>query len=301
MDITRTDLTIIVAMSIGIILMSFIFPAAGLTGDKAQQSEIPDFNITSDRFDFAGDFPNDPGTPTRGTLHQQIGETGELQDSVDLFRKDGHTIRLRQTGYGPGTQSDQVVVNLTYINATGVIVEDEGTIWTNDQEGDRRTLGGTDFFGLEVSVVPEFEFNVSQGETGVWHVDWRIENELESDPTGGSDSGGSWLSRIPVVGGALSNAVSTAGDVASVVGWIGSILWWLAATVFEVILNALGIVVDVLLFIFGLASYLVTTYNGAVQGAPSAWAQVILLIPGLILMLEWAKVAIVMVDVVWIG
>ena len=81
MDFTTRDIGILISMSLAVIMISFVFPTIGLadTGDKAAESEIPEFNISTDRFDFAGDFPDNPGTPSTGALERNEAE-------LDVYR-----------------------------------------------------------------------------------------------------------------------------------------------------------------------------------------------------------------------
>lgn len=148
MNITQTDMAVIVSMSIAVILMSFAFPALGLTGDQA--TNPPDFNISENQFDFAGDFPQDPGEYQSGTLVYKDSQndtlvkhwlTGDSSDGirltassdavggyplVDMLDYDGGTATSGDSIYTTGQNKTEKletgdwIVNVTIYDAENV-------------------------------------------------------------------------------------------------------------------------------------------------------------------------------------
>lgn len=278
MNFGRTDITILVASTLGILLMSFAFPALGLTGDAAAENEVPEFSISADRFDIAGEFPERPGSPAGGPLlwsndgrfHNQVWLQGGTSSGYQLFLVNN------------GNLSDpEAEFQLDHWDSASVVASDSTNI---SNEGGFAELTADEYtVFVEVN---EFE-NVNESDLTI-----RGEYTVRDQP-----SNDDWYDRVPLVGGAISAATNVAG----MVGWVGAILLWTGVTFFEMILNFLGVVVDVLLFMFGLASFLTATYSDVVSGAPAAWAQVILLVPLVMLFVEWAKLGALFVEIVWIG
>lgn len=272
MNFTKFDLTIIVVMSIGIISMSFVFPALGLTDESTNESDVPEFDMASDRFDFAGEMPDNPGTPSQGEFNVQTDDGGQLR----LKQSPEEDINLNANDGTPGTDQVDPEVSLNKLNGT----EDSPyqVNATLSEVGDSATLEGFDY---------------------VADMEWvRTENENQSNETAivsyeiiEQPSDETWLSRVPVVGGIVSGANALAG----IVGWIGSLIWWGFTFFVQTGLNVLGMVVDVAVYFVSTLSWLVGTYTGIVSGA-NAWAAVFVAIPGILLFGEFAKIVMVLIS-----
>lgn len=272
MDLTKFDMSILLCMAIAIIFMSFTFPALGLGGDNVGEGEIPEFNITANRFDWTGEFPAQPGNPTSGTLVYEENRSSPVDDNRNtwLERSDG---------------TDDYTVSLTHFN--GSISDPEPTfrlIRFNDSDGSEES---SDFQVIEAGETGELE----TGDFVVHMTRVSTENVGESNLT----IEGDWeVIESPNQSGGISGLFS---GIASAVGWIGTVIWWISATIVTTFLNLLGIVFDVASFIVEFVVFISSTYAGLVSNAPTDWAGVITAIPGVLFSLVFAKAVLVFVSI----
>lgn len=270
MNFTKADMAIIISMSIALVTMTFAFPAAGMVDEEsANATDIPEFDIETSRFDFAGEFPRNPGQPSVGTLvydnttsaledSRQIWLNGDTDSGTEMLLLDDNdetnaSVRLN---YWPGPSTDEVI--LTEVGEFDQIKNDSA--------------------GWEVTF--EFVSAENRGEDNVTlTVDYTIEQQPEDT---------SWFDRVPILGG----VVGAGEQLAGIVGWIGSVLFWLFGTLFEVALNLVGILFDIMVFVIDTGTWLATTWAAITAGAGS-WAAVFVAIPGLLLFLELAKLVMI--------
>jgi len=268
MNFTKTDFVISMGMTIAVIFMSFTFPALGMTGNNVQENEIPQFNITKGSADFAREQPEYPARPSEGTLEYVEG-TEVWEGQRQTYLQQGDTEYLVSFFDDNPTGTSEWQVNLIKFNASGSY-----SVNTTITEGESKSLTSTDgnyrvgFNNLEIT-------NTTQGSRQAT-VDWEV-IEQPSDQ--------SWIGRLPVVGGLISGA----NQLASVVGWIGSILWHFTVQVLVTIANALLIFYNIFVYFLEFMYWITTAYSGVVAGAPTAWASVIVAIPGILLGFEFVK------------
>lgn len=276
MNFSRFDMILIVVMSIGIVIMSFVFPALGLIdGDAAKESEIPEFDMEPNRFDFAGDFPDRPGTPTNGQLTYDSTET-QFSDNQRWLSGSDTSEGTDLVGTRNSTNND-VRVTINVWSSGNLSATDELEF---SSVGDRGVLTAGEW-EVRIEVVS------LTADDDADTLEYTVEYEIVEQPT----SGGGWLGRVPVVGTVFDAASATAG----VLSWIGSIIWWFFLTAWQIALNLLGMLFDAVSFMFGTASWLITTYSAIISGA-DAWVSVFVGIPGLLLFLEFAKLAMIAIS-----
>lgn len=271
MEFSKHDMIILLTMTVAIICLSFTLPALGMAGggDSATESDIPEFNLTTDRFDFAGEFPDSPGTPSSGELEIDNSNVEASDNFVDLG--NGTSMTLFD---GPDMQ-----MGINNIDASG----GDDVYFNNSEVGDIQTL---EAFGYEIDA--ELLSVENEGESDfTWSVRWEIEDQP-------SDSG--FISRIPIVGG----VVSIGESLASMVGWIGSIIFWFVGTVVTTVTNLIVVLIDIVTFFISLLHWMLSTYLGYVSAA-DGFASVFLMVPGILLFLEFAKLGMITVDMLWIG
>lgn len=278
MELNKTDVGILFSMSLAIILLSFVAPAAGLTddSDNVTESEIPDFNISSDRFDFAGDFPDTPGTPQSGTL-EYYGEFGSGIDGqslmwIDRPKSSGATVELQNDTQGNGN------FQFVFINFTsGNNVDDRYNLTTSD-EGELN-LHNNESYKIEFTLDDYEEFQ--NGSDFYAQVSWKI---LETP----EDSGGG-LAALPVVGWLFDSAEY----LVAMLAYLGDIIFWFVGFIFEVTLNLVGILLDISIFFVDLVVFLNSTYFDIVSAANSAWVTTIVAIPGILLSIMFLKLGMI--------
>lgn len=298
MDITGFDITILVASTIGIILMSFTFPALGLTGEETSEDEIPEFDVDADRFGFADEFPSRPNSPSSNVMtisnreedenRYTLTHTDRIQggdNAVDVYTVF-ETESVQPPDHSPRGQVWVEISNFSngeFDGYTEAYLNDTGDYATVSRAGYRVQ------FHLESAVNWNGTLNENEGTRAV--VSYEIqESPPEVEPL---------IERVPIIGSFFETG---GGGIVGAVTWIANVLQWAVLTSFDIILNGLGMVFDVVGFMFGLADFLVTTYTEIVSAEGLApWASVILVIPGIMLMAVWAKLAAVAVEVIWIG
>lgn len=278
MEFSKFDMVILMVMSVGIVVMSFVFPALGLAEAETAESDIPSFEMDEQRFDFAADFPNNPGTPSTGTLTFDTSRAAGLSDNSIWLNEGLNNTQLTLTE-NASTETAQVNLFLFPLDMSGVLDQDNATL---------SPVG--DAVVLEIDYMDEVEYDVytelTREEDVTGGTIYAVEYEIRNQPT--ADEGGGWLDRIPILGGIIDAGETLAG----MVGWVGAVLWWFVTSSWEVALNTIGMLFDVVTFLFASASWLATTYGGIVEAADS-WVAVFVAIPGLLLSLEFAKLGMI--------
>lgn len=268
MALNRFELSMIIAMSIAIIAMSFTFPAMGLTGEEVDEGDIPDFAISTDRFEFTSEFPDTPGTPGEFTLQYNNTSVSGSNNFIwlDGDTDDGTEVVLLESPPGEGNQ------RLRINDWSGG--SETNTTWVFTELHEQNYI---EFAGYELL------FEVTAFENESTHRYYEIEGIVRDTPTGGGILGG--LGSIPVIGGLISAGES----VVSGIIWVGQVLFWGVGYIAVIILNLLGILVDVVTYLVDMMVWLSTTYVAIVSGATD-WAQVFAAIPGTIIAVIFAKV-----------
>lgn len=280
MNFGKFDMVILIVMSVAIVVMSFVFPALGLADAETSESDIPEFTMDTERFDFAGDFPSRVGTPSTSTLRFDTSRDAGLSDNVIWLSRDGD--QGTQMTLVENASTDNAQVNLFLLNETDTLEEDTTIL---NETGDADVLE-IDFEGLaqyEIYVELIQDEEVTGGT--IYEVEYQIREQPEAQESGG------WLDRIPILGGIIDGGETLAG----MVGWIGAVIWWLFTSFWELVLNVLGIAFDIVTFLFGTTSWLFTTY-GAVLSAAESWVAVFIALPGLLLGLVWVKLAMIVIS-----
>lgn len=266
MNFSKFDVTVLVTMSLAVVVMSFLFPALGMTDDDAvNESDVPEFNMSASTFDFTGEFPQQPNTPTSGVLEfdQQQGNSIAGVTLIYVDRPpEPYAIEVQNTS------QEGLDVAVTNFSDTG------DTIYRYNINSEGQTIlhqedGWTILF--EVESLENFQQPNMTAD---------VSFDVRQDP--GSQEG---LSAIPIIGG-LADAVAGA------VAYIGTIFFWGSLFVVELVVNVMTIVTSTIVYLFGVASWLVTTYSSIVSAAPS-WAGVVLTIPGILLFTEFAKLSVI--------
>lgn len=279
MEFSKFDVSIIVSMTLAIVIMSMAFPAVGLSeDDAASESDVPEFDIDASRFDFTGEFPQNPGTPATGTIQWRasVGTEGEYER---YLQEGGDEAWLTAETTPDGSGGSAPTATLTIYNATS-----DNFVTENYQtKTETSTTLENEKLGWKVRVT----FANMQNVSGGWDFD--LEYEVIDRPSG--ESGGGFISSIPVIG-----ALFDAGEsLASVIAWLGSIMWWFTTVLFEISINLLSLMFDVMLFVTDTLSWLVGTYQEAVSAA-DGWAGVVLVAPGMLLFAEFAKLVMVAIS-----
>jgi len=273
MNLSGQDIAIIFGMTIAVVSMSFLFPALGMTGEeKVNNTDIPEFSVESNAFDFAGEFPKSPGTPTSGTLYLNDSKTpnpdgytiisnNPTEDITSLSPTDKDVSMLIETDGG-----DRVYQDIVELQNVGETKQFSNNSWTIALTLENRSLStlGTEWETAEV----HFEI---------------VEQPSQNDNDG--------------FFGTITNA---GGELAQIIGWVGSVLFWFVGTIVEFIVNIFLITVNITTFLVDYLVFLTTTYGAIVSGAPG-WASIIVALPGVLLTLEFGKLAIIAVEVIWIG
>jgi hypothetical protein len=272
MNFGRNDLAVIIAMSIAIMGMSFTMPALGLSDENA--SEAPQFDMDSSRFDFAGEFPENPGTPSSGTLTWQDSLEGDSDNQVFLEGDSYNGVEL--VASVPATDPTVRLNNW-----------DSGSNVYNTSVS--RTTPGVETLIIPISSASDWKIEVefTEFEGSSPDYNFTVEYNVKQRP----DSDGGFISSIPVVGGLFSAGAELAG----IVGWIGAVVWWFVTFLFQISLNLIGLLFDVMVFGISTISWLTNTYIGLINNAQS-WAAIVLTIPSLILSFELAKLVMIAIS-----
>lgn len=271
MNFSFRDMIILISMATTVILMTFTFTALGLADESVSENDIPEFNITSDKFDLVGQFPDNPGSPSKFKLrrNEELGD-----DSNNQVWLDGDTTA--------GTELVVINSGNTEDIQPGIFFNewDSGNVTTTEasynETGDYHVFdkGGYELF-------TQYHGYENKGEANMT-ITMQIEVREQPETDGGI------LKRIPVIGGVVSAGESVAGAVF----WVGSILYWTLGTMFEIIINLAFMLYKVMAFFVSFMHWLTISYTGIISGANS-FASVFVAIPGILLMVEFTKLILI--------
>lgn len=242
MNITRFDVSILIGMLLAIILMTFIIPGLGFVNADVTTDDIPEFNMTTDRFDFAGDFP---GTPTEA-------------DSGYVNASDPYVGNY----FKPFADFDLVMVEET-ANTTWEIRMD-------DKSGN--VLANT-------TVSPGSEYHLADGQG----------NEIKGEYTSDAEK--------------ITWVYIDSGDYGGIVGqlrYLAHIFVWGFGTFITILTNTFGAIFDVVSFFIGLFHWLLVSYSSIIA-AGNGFVATISLIPLILIMYEFSKFIMIVVEILWIG
>lgn len=275
MNFTKFDMVLLFTMTLAVILMSFTFPALGLTdeSDEVNETDIPELNLSASSWDIVGDFPTRPGTPTEGTLErndskQIIGEhqawISNVSDtdngtSIEIasFDTGNHTINVGDFTDGNAT------VDIYNITHAGQEIRHQNNSWSLVFTVERYDNAGLSNATSEVR--------------------WEIIESPDSDEGGGFTD---W----PVIGGLFG-----AGEqLFLALAWLGDIIMWGIGTLVEMAVAAVGTLLTTMIYAVDMLGWLSGTYASIVSSAPTGFASAILAAPGALLTFEFLKVA-------WVG
>lgn len=284
MNFTKFDVTLLVVMTMAIILMSFVMPAVGLAGDsnETSESEVPEFDIDSSRFDMVGDFPERPGSSKSGTLEF---DEARLED-MDTETIEGYTFKWVDRPKDSGTSIE--LQNLSGQSPRILVADYVGG--SPDSYVDTYPLSATDVGETITHKNNSWSIEFSVDEIDNYddpNMTMAVSYDVLANGGSSSDSGGG-LSSIPVIG----TLFEAGSELASSVVWIGEVVYWGVIFVFEIGINMIGMLFDAMVFTIDLMNYMITTYADVVSQATS-WASVVLLVPGMILFAEFAKLTMV--------
>lgn len=259
MNITKMDATILVVYAVFAVVGGFLFPAMGMGGTEQTASDVPEFNVSTSRFDFVDDLPQYPSEPSSGVLNATSDKFDDVRGTI-------------QVELGPGSDGNRTFIVSNTSGGVWITDVEEGTI--DDEhvftaDGEIHTLEGQ---GYEIDVHAsdlsgdEFEFIVT-------------ESPNDSD--------------IPLIGGVLD----TADAVANGVFWIGSTIVVLVLMAVEGAANTGGLMFDVATYFVDLGGWAVGFATGFVSGAPG-YAQVVLTTSLTPLFYVFAKSGIILINMV---
>lgn len=271
MNFGKFDMSLLVVMTIAIVSMAMVFPSLGLVeNDPTADGDLPALEIDGDRFGFAGEFPDRPGTPDSGTLYYNINDTQRSNQQAEF--QGGSTRAIVTMIDDPQQGPDVGFLNFEVFDSNNNRIANDNA--TFSAKGDYKTLSAGEW-SIEIDIT-EFDDNES----------YEYESKYELTERDASDGG--WLSSIPVIGTAADVGSALAGYVA----WIGSVLWFFVSFTFEVFLNLIGVLFDVVTFASSLIGWLVTSYTAIIAGAEGI-ATLFVTIPGVILSLLFAKLGFI--------
>jgi len=270
MDITKTDVTILVTMTFAVVGMSFVMPVLGLSNPDANQSDIPELDVQSDRFEVATDRPRFPNTATSGTLAFNTTKDPAFSDN-QIYLESGSSSTTLALTQNASTNDSQVT--LTVFNSSGGVVDQDKVFLDTANNNTSGVLTAEDYTiaveATEANDPPDY-----------LEVAWDIDEQAETD---------SWVGRIPGVGALFS----TADLIAQVLAWAVTVFIWFSTSLVFGALNLIGILVDGSIYFLSLLGWLGSTYGTVITAAP-AWVGVFVSIPGILLSATLGKIVIVL-------
>lgn len=282
MNISSSDIALIFASALAIILMSFAFPAAGLAdaSNETAESDIPTFDISTGDFDFGQDKrptwrQRRPASPTEGTLIRNESKTvvGDHQVWLDYPRDDGESLDLANLTVNAKTDEMQLI----FTNFSGgSSVSSDKVIKNISTEGETIRFTSADY-GIAAEVI-RYEYAGTANMTAV--VEWQL---LQAPDLQGS------LATLPVIGGIFSAGEQVTAGLA----YLGDLIRWGFSSFLEATVNFGTVAVQTISFFVSLLTFMLSTYNSLLVNTSAAWATVLVSVPGILFALEFTKLTAV--------
>lgn len=277
MELTKFDVTLAIALLLGVVLMSWLFPTLGLTGEKAQEQDVPDFEVNSSRFDFAGEFPQRPGEP--GSEELNWDENGDKYDNQKWLTGDtngGVNILVINDNT---TENPEMRYEMQEWDSGSVVQRDNITFTSEDSRGT---------ISLDTDNDSEVDWDIRIQDLDFRNVNTTDFEALATFTTEERPDKSDFWNPLP--------------DVSGAVVWIGQVIQWVFFSIWEISLNGLGLVYDVASFVIGLVIFISTNYVDVVTADNlHPFANLILVAPLALMYLLWLKFVLVLVDLIWIG
>lgn len=284
MNFGKTDMYILVGSFMVIVFMTLVFPALGMANDNdtANESDVPDLDITEKTVSFAGERPKYPRSPTSGELiyrdsgadspNVQIHDETDYEVFIDLFCDSGY----------PDSGECKVKLSVFHNGNT-----DSGTY----------NISESDFNNSN-----PIELSADNNNSGTWKTQItfdHVENWNTSDiemragwEITESPEQGSWLDGVPILGGIFS----TADAIAGVIGWGINVFFWFSTWFVQLIINVLGVLLKLFLFCISIVTYMAGNYNDMIQSV-SGIASFILITPAMLLTVEFLKLGFIFIKI----
>jgi len=270
MNFGKFDVMILVTMSLAIISMSFVFPALGLTdATNADENDIPELDIQSDRFDLVGDLPERPRSTDSGVLIYRAD--GFDNRDIDLYVDGGNLIVGTSAFAENNSNTPPIRVFLNeFSSSSGLAIDSANTTLNETGEMAELTVDN------ETEYTVRYELIELRNE-GTQEFEAQVEFQVIESP--GSD-------------GFLGTIFGAADALASTLAWIGTVFYWFSISLFEIAGNALGSIFDVSSYFISLIAWLTTTYTGII-GSAGGFTTVFVSIPGILLAAILGKIVII--------
>lgn len=266
-------------MTLAILLLTITMNGMGITDTQANVSDINQYQLDKTSFDLAGKFPNNPGTPSSGFLYynDRLGGSSDNQLWLNGDTSGGYElIALNDT---TGSNADIEVRVNEWDNGNATV-----TSFTFNETGEFAPYTDSNY---DIVFTVEEIRNQNQSNEEIV-IEFDIDKQ-EGDTT-------EFIKRIPIVGGVFG----AGQELASIIGWIGSIIYWIFATFFELVLSVVAVVINAVAFVIGLFAWLTTNYF-AIVNSTGGFAQAFVLIPGILLSIEYLKLGFILTDLIWLG
>lgn len=277
MEFSQRDMAILVSMPIAIILLNFAFTGVGLADDSVNKNEIPEFSISTERYNLFGDFPSYPGDPSAGRLTYKNWSNN--QDNyfrvIDAYKNSSGTdIRV----------GIDVIKNVNQNLSVGIFEETE-TAYNEkrkllDMTGKPTTIT-YNVYKVEFSLKEEIETT----DGTLYTINYRIIEDR--DTSSGSTN---IVERIPVLG----DIFSATEELAQVVAWIGSVIAWSVKTIFELIVAMVLTIFEAVSFVVNLVTWILSSYSNIITQA-DGFASIFMVIPTILLGMELLKISFIVV------
>ena len=270
MEWTLRDFSIFLSMAIAVVGMTYTFPALGLA--DATVSQPPSYDADASGFNLAGEFPENPGTPSTGEITYQNG-TGASLDKNEVWLEDDDMFLLATT-----VSSDMKVI-MTRFNGTSPVPNEDFSTSSATEQQLTFEESGEEVWVVNLKVTDVETIDASNG-----FYNYTVEYEILERP----NSDGGFASGIPLVGGVFS----AGSELAATVGWGISVIWWFVTYVFEIAVSLLVMLYAVVSFVTSFLSWIVLGYT-AIIAEIGGFAGLVLTLPLLLLWFETAKAILV--------
>lgn len=280
-DFGERDFKILLSLLVSIILITFAFGSAGLADDSVDTDDIPDLDIDQNTFDVAGDFPEEPSEAEEtysGTLN--IDENRTKTESLAVLHVGSFNIRVEMD---IETNGDDEVV--------GVLV----TFSANDDDGN--TIEEDVYFFDQIGDSERHRYNIDGHE-----VSLRAElAELDQDAkTASVEYETRYFGDLSAEGGALASIAQSFWSFVDYIIYLANLIAWGIGTGISWLLNVIVIGYEMATFLIGFVSFLTSSYVDIISNT-DGMATTIATIPGVLLTLMLSKMAVVIIEAVWIG
>lgn len=270
MNFGKFDIYMIVGMVFSLIIMSILLSSLGISDGAVNTDNIPEYNISTNTFNFVSEPPDQPRSAEVGELIWRANDNERTREHDKWLAYDGqYGEKLTFANLSSTPSRDTMAVTISKFNSTD-------------------SYGRTYYINLsDRMLITDFDYEIT-----VEYAELQNDRDAIGTFKTHETPGGGFISNIPVLG----EAYDTAQAIVSIIAWLGEIFIYYIVFIVELIINVLIAIFQIFQYVFTLITWMLSVFNTIIFNSTSFFA-ILMFIPIIILFLELLKITLIVVSV----